>query len=281
MVTGIGDTLRAARRQQGRTLADAAAETRVRELYLAALEEEEFSTLGGDVYVKGFLRSYARYLGVDPDPLLDRFRAEHGRPEDHATATPVPLPPVGHVGPMGPMGERQRPPQAVVIMGIAIGILVVLALIGLSGDEQRIAAPAPAPVEEIDRAQGLSSRAEFAEQPDARSPDPSQGAVSPGDSGVFEPFRDIVVDLAVTSGESYIRSDVGLPEVEGVKQAGFTQRFRGGDTDMVRLRIGDASRVQLMVNGQDLGQLGRRGDVLQVTCEAGETGCEVRKIVPD
>ncbi len=74
MALGIGETLRAARRQQRRTLSDAAAETRVRETYLAALEEEEFSALGGDVYVKGFLRSYFRYLDVpDAERLVAAF----------------------------------------------------------------------------------------------------------------------------------------------------------------------------------------------------------------
>src|SRR5688572_20071792 len=80
MATGIGETLRTARRQQRVSLTDAAAETRVRESYLAALEEEDFAALGGDVYVKGFLRSYARFLRLDPEPLLAAYRAQHQRP---------------------------------------------------------------------------------------------------------------------------------------------------------------------------------------------------------
>src|SRR5690606_22206061 len=67
MATGIGETLRAARHQRGRTIADAAAATRVREYYLAALEQDDFAALGGDVYVKGFLLRHAKYLGLDPD----------------------------------------------------------------------------------------------------------------------------------------------------------------------------------------------------------------------
>jgi cytoskeleton protein RodZ len=290
MATGIGDTLRAARRQQGRTLADAAAETRVRESYLAALEEEEFSAVGGDVYVKGFLRSYARYLGVDPDPLLEQFRTQYGRSEDQTTIVYQPLPPVGPVGPMGPLGERRRPSQAVIIGGIVLGILVVLGLIGLgSGDDQEAAAPAPPPVEEVPEeapgVRGLTPEDEFAgpafSEGGQHALDPSQAAISPSESLTMEPFRDIVVELTVTSGESYIRSDMGQPRINGVQRAGFTQTFRNDGADMVRLRIGDASRVQLVVNGQDLGQLGERGDVLQVTCEVGETKCEVRKIVPE
>jgi cytoskeletal protein RodZ len=43
---------------------------------LEALEREQFGELGGIVYAKGFLRSYAGYLGVDPAPLLEAYRAQ-------------------------------------------------------------------------------------------------------------------------------------------------------------------------------------------------------------
>ncbi len=75
MDLGIGDALRDARRSSGSSLADAAADTRVRESYLAALEQEEFSSLGSDVYVRGFITSYARFLRLDPAPLLAAYRS--------------------------------------------------------------------------------------------------------------------------------------------------------------------------------------------------------------
>lgn len=289
MATGIGDALRAARREQGRTLADAAAETRVRETYLAALEEEDFSAMGGDVYVKGFLRSYARYLGVDPDPLLDRFRSEHERPEDHATIAQQTLPPVGTVGTMGPMGPRRGLPQAVIIGGIVLSILIVLGLIGLASDSQPTApAPAPAPVETA-TSDGSSANAEpLASTPplapaDEAMPDPYQTAVpaesaSPGARESSGPLTELVVKLTVVGGESYLRSDAGSPKVDGVFQPGYTNTFR--DTKMVRLRIGDAANVALVINGQSLGALGGRGEVVQITCEVGETECQVRTIQP-
>ncbi len=266
MATGIGDTLRTARRQQGRTLADASAETCVRETYLAALEEEEFSAVGGHVYVKGFIKSYARYLGVDPDPLLDQFRAEHERPEDRATFAQQPLPPVGPVGPMGPMGERQPPSRMVVIGGIVLGILIALGIIGLlGGGEQEPASLAPEPVD--------ASREAVAPAPNVA---PSEFRTLPAPvEPELVPFEDIVVQLRITSGESYIRTDAGQPRVEGVKEAGFIETFRNGSADQVSFRIGDASRVQLVVNGRDLGQLGDRGDVVDVTCEVGETACDI------
>jgi cytoskeleton protein RodZ len=279
MATGIGDVLRAARREQGRTLADAAAETRIRETYLAALEEEDFAAMGGDVYVKGFLRSYSRYLGVDPGPLLDRFRSEHGRPEDHTPIAPQPLPPVGPVGPMGPMGPRRGLPQAVIIGGILFSIVIVLGLIGLASDGQRTAptpgaAPAPAPTQTV-TADGADSSSNT---PAATAPDPFQTAVPaesvwPGEHETNGPFTELLVKLTVVGGESYVRSDAGSPQIDGVFQPGYTNTFRS--TKMVKLRIGDAAHVQLMVNGQNVGVLGGPGEVVQVTCQIGATKCQV------
>ena len=72
----IGEALRSAREAQGTSLDDAAVATRIRSSYLEALEQERFGDLGGSVYAKGFLRSYAGYLGVDPAPLLEAYRAQ-------------------------------------------------------------------------------------------------------------------------------------------------------------------------------------------------------------
>jgi cytoskeleton protein RodZ len=75
-LSNIGEELRSAREAQGRTIQEASAATRIRPSYLEAIEGERFDELGGNVYAKGFIRSYAGYLGVDPAPLLDLYRSE-------------------------------------------------------------------------------------------------------------------------------------------------------------------------------------------------------------
>ena len=71
----IGATLKSAREQQGIALDDAAEATKIRESYLVALEEEAFERLPGATYARGFVRSYAEFLGLDPQPLIDEFNA--------------------------------------------------------------------------------------------------------------------------------------------------------------------------------------------------------------
>jgi cytoskeleton protein RodZ len=59
----IGSSLRAARMRQRLELSQAERDTRIRAKYLGALEDERFDVLLGPAYTKGFLRSYADYLG--------------------------------------------------------------------------------------------------------------------------------------------------------------------------------------------------------------------------
>ncbi len=64
---GVGPALRKARLSGRKSLEEASRETRIRLEYLEALERETFSELGGEVYVRGCLRTYAAYLGLSPD----------------------------------------------------------------------------------------------------------------------------------------------------------------------------------------------------------------------
>src|SRR5438067_2252609 len=70
----LGETLRQARLDKGVSLADAARETRIRRGYLEALEAEDAAALLPAVYTRGFLRTYAEYLGLNPQAMVDLFQ---------------------------------------------------------------------------------------------------------------------------------------------------------------------------------------------------------------
>jgi cytoskeletal protein RodZ len=86
----IGNSLREVRERQGLGYPEIELATKIRAKYIRALEEEDFDSLPGDAYVRGFLRTYAEYLGLDGDVYVDeyasRFMADwreepHERPE--------------------------------------------------------------------------------------------------------------------------------------------------------------------------------------------------------
>jgi cytoskeleton protein RodZ len=62
----LGERFRAAREARGLSLSEVSEQIRIRSVYLAAIEEERWSAIGAPVYIRGFLRTYARFLGLDP-----------------------------------------------------------------------------------------------------------------------------------------------------------------------------------------------------------------------
>jgi len=77
MSSPLGETLRRARLSKNVTFEDAERVTRIRREYLEALEQEDFGRLPAPVYARGFLRSYAGYLGLDPGELMPFFPVGH------------------------------------------------------------------------------------------------------------------------------------------------------------------------------------------------------------
>ncbi len=73
----LGETLRRARTAKGITIEDAERVTRIPRKYLEALELENFGILPAPVYARGFLRSYAGYLGLEPKELMPWFPVGH------------------------------------------------------------------------------------------------------------------------------------------------------------------------------------------------------------
>lgn len=79
---GLGEYLREARNRKGVDVREAARKTRINAVFIQALEDENFSKLPGPVFIRGFLRSYGNYLGLDQDDLMDRYQAQFiGKPQ--------------------------------------------------------------------------------------------------------------------------------------------------------------------------------------------------------
>jgi hypothetical protein len=116
----IGNSLREARLRQSLEFSDVERVTKVRPKYLRALEEEQFETLPAQTYVKGFLRTYAEFLGLDGQLYVDEYNSRYtSREED------VPFRPRKSTSGRG----RNRRSESSVILGALIGIAIVFALV--------------------------------------------------------------------------------------------------------------------------------------------------------
>jgi cytoskeleton protein RodZ len=258
MSTGIGEALRAARRQQGRSLADAAAATRVRESYLAALEEEEFAALGGDVYVKGFLRSYAKFLGLDDDAMLEAYRLLHERPEEAPPIAP-------QRRPIDP-DQRDGLPPIAIAGAVALALLGLFALFNRGEEDPGPTVPAPAPVTESERmlapddAAGDDAAGDAAVST-APSMDPNAPAVEETETETVEgPLR---IRVVVGEGGSGLRVIAdGVVRLDSDQPSGTDLTFEAEES--VTFRITNAAAVRLVVNGEDQGELGAPDEVVNL-----------------
>lgn len=167
----VGADLAAARQRLGYSLAEMAAVLRMRVSYLAALEEGRTADLPGKAYALAFLRTYAGALGLDPDELSRRFKAEAADINKKTElAFPAPLP------------ERGLPAGAVILLGLILAVGAYVGWYRLSG-ESRLPAeavpPVPAKLASLaDQARhptpsGQTATASAARPPPAPSPAPS------------------------------------------------------------------------------------------------------------
>ncbi|MFW6051197.1 MAG: helix-turn-helix domain-containing protein [Myxococcota bacterium] len=112
--TSIGSFLRREREVRQLSLEELAQTTRIPLRQLRLLEQDRFDELPGEVFARGFIKSYARALGVDDRPLLERF--DRGRSEADA---PAPITAI-------------TPPERGRRFGIAIALVVLLILFTLA-----------------------------------------------------------------------------------------------------------------------------------------------------
>ncbi len=129
----IGTTLREARLRRGLDMPECERQTKIRAKYLRAMEDEEFDVLPAPTYVRGFLRAYAEFLGLDGRLVVDEYESrflasEAGlegdtprrrRPPSGATSFRTPAP---------KSYRRQREPESK-LLWVAAASMLLIALI--------------------------------------------------------------------------------------------------------------------------------------------------------
>lgn len=219
--TGIGPALRKARLLRGKSIAEASRETRIRAEFLQALERERFEALLGDVYVRGCLRSYSTYLGMDPTGVLTIYNRHFGGPRP-ALADPVPRPPRPIEPPQSWLRETlQHHPSWAVLAVLALATMTTFAALG------------------------LLSRSRSAPPPEALGRPPASGATAAQVTVVIQANQEVQV---------VVRAD-GVQASPFVLRPGETRTFDATTTIDVKLGRGGVAR--LTVNGHSLGTPGR------------------------
>ncbi len=230
---GIGERLRNAREARGLTLAAAETLTRIRVAYLQALEDEQFDLLPASVYARGFLRTYAVALGLDPDELTEAYPAAFDTPAQPPvfSSLPAEIP----IHPAAPPSRARR--IAVTVGAVALLIISVLGYIGLQQMRQ-FAQPIPP----------KSPPAAVAEPPRPAPPvaQVTAPAPPPAPPGVPEGGVELIVQASGTSWLLVLAD--GEEAFQGLIREGDVKVWRA--RERLTIRVGNTAAVSLRANGQ-------------------------------
>lgn len=127
-MTSVGEILAAERRRQGKTIADAVEGTKIRSRLLDALEQSDYDVLPSRAYVKGYIQSYARFLEISPEPLLEQFNRESAGMVQRPSATERYLENIPNAT-VVPRRERAHEIPRKVWVAVAAGVVLIILLL--------------------------------------------------------------------------------------------------------------------------------------------------------
>lgn len=255
----VGQDLRATRLRRGDEIAQVSRALKIRKDHLEALEEDRLEDLPGKTYAIGFVRSYARHLGLDSAQYVERFKQDiSGRPEEQSRE-PAPI----H------QDEGRRLPQGWRMIAGVVGLLLVFGVWHLlsSGSDDDQAVP-PAPVLAQPRPAAPPQPAPMVVPPQTATPSPATdnpaatNPTSPGPTATPPPAAGLATPATpATAGQNLAAVPAVAPasgngEVFGAQNRGARVVLRARGETRITVRGGDGT---LYLN-RDL----KAGDTYQV-----------------
>ena len=259
----LGSELAAARLAHGLSLDDVALTTRIRATLIAAIEADDFSQCGGAVYARGHVRSIARAVGLDPEPLLATFD-----PPDVAALPETGLPGGDLLEAEHQYARSMKPQRAHWGSVIAAALVVIIALTVFSlisnpGGKGGAGTAAGTSTVVLTSASPSAAPSSAAPTTTRSAPAPTTTpAVPTAPSAVaLVPQNGVTVRLRIIGDRSWfhVANSQGKTLFEGTLTTGQTKDFT--DPKQIRLIVGAPKAVDLVVNGKDIGSLPETGNV--------------------
>ncbi|MFF5515203.1 helix-turn-helix domain-containing protein [Streptomyces coeruleorubidus] len=250
----IGRALQQARIAAGLTVDDISSATRVRMNIVHAIEADDFTACGGDVYARGHIRTLAKAVHLDPAPLLAQYGDEHGgRP------APTPAAPLFEAERIRP--ERRGPNWTAAMVAAIVAVIGFVGFTMFQGGDDG--------ANEANVAEGSTPGDSASPTPKTKKPaDPKP---EPSDSAIAAAPQDkVTVQVAAVDGRSWIaaKDHNGRMIFDGVLKQGDTKTFQ--DSSKVQLVLGDAGAIDLFVNGKKIKDDFQPGAVERLTYTKGD-----------
>ncbi|WP_228447679.1 helix-turn-helix domain-containing protein [Streptomyces paludis] len=249
----MGRALQHARIAARLTVDEISGSTRVRVPIVHAIEQDDFTRSGGDVYARGHIRMLARAVGLDPAPLIDQFDAERGgRP------APTPAAPMFEAERIRP--ERRRPNWTAAMVA---AIVAVVGFVGFTAFNGGDAGTKEKPVAEGPKPDRTSTRPTPPKTADPK-PEPSDSAIAAA------PRDKVTVKLSAIDDKSWISAKAhnGKLLFDGLLLKGDSKTFQ--DDEQIDLILGNAGAIELYVNGKKVEDEFQPGQVERLSYTQGD-----------
>jgi cytoskeletal protein RodZ len=249
-----GEQLRKRREEKGLGLREAADTLRIRPEYLRALEEDATGKFPAEVYAKGYIREYAQYLGLDPEPFLAQYY-------------PVVPPAASEVQQLPPESARARS-FALPLKAVALILFVSVLVLGLTlfrkppRQEARLYPPPIPP------AVGEETKKDAPSQQQSEPvPPTSAGSVMVMSN---QTGKNPLYEVRVTATDTTwlrVEEEGGRAE-EVLLRPGESRGWRS--VSPLSLKVGNAGGIQISFNGKDMGSPGKKGEVVKLMLPSAE-----------
>jgi cytoskeleton protein RodZ len=230
----LGEKLRQAREERDISISEVAEQTRISPLYIEAIENDDYSPLPGGIFNKGFIKSFAKFVGVDEDEALQDYSRQlaqqnEGQPEaDTKTYRPEVL-----------TDDRSRSLLPTIIFAaIILGLMTfgILALVRYIQDQQN---------QPVAANSNTATNAVNTNTANADSGNTNTVQSIPATNEIKVEFKPVAEPISVEATVDGRKSSVNV-------MPGSPQIYTGQQSVRLRYYKGFADKVQLTVNGKQI-----------------------------
>jgi len=264
----FGQYLKNSREQQHISIEQIHKETKIRTKYLAAMENGDFSSIpGGDVYVKGFLKNYAKCVGLEPSSIIELYKKLRGDPKEEESPVKPTEETISQLDVIlnnvssfvrqnyRKIGVTIIATSFVIVLGISLKVFV-----GKNISENQAPPPKVPTIQTQIQNEAEKKVEEPKNEPDLITQknkevmvelveDTSQNTIYAIDAEYIEVTMSNVTDRCWIQ----VLKD-GEWEFEGILNSGDSKTWKANDS--INIRIGNPAVINLVVNGEDLGKPG-------------------------
>lgn len=275
----LGKYLKNQRESKKISLRDVSKNTRVREHILRAIEEDQLTLLPAATYVRGFLLAYAKYLRLDPNDVLLRYeRALKGEPA--APPAPQPLKPRRKIPPTQPSKPKQKvlwnTNQTWAVVGVIVASFIIFYFFSPYSSKLPIE---PLPERSVEGKPSI-----------VPSPPAAATTRTPEEKPVVEARKPLTPSSLVTATTSVQEKKALSLQLKAAEETWVSLQvddqperemtFKPGEgssvqaSNRIRMKIGNAGGLDLILNGRPLGKFGQSGEVVALVITS--QGVEVK-----